>query len=480
MALGTGECAVILVERKAGHGRMVEPQILPLPTFGAVAFDAIGAQHSFMGVLGLVTSFAVVIGRLGWAQLADRGSVMTGNAFSREVLAAQILVSNLNLEDMINARVSLWPQIGCMARETVGAVLLRVLDLVAAGAVGGQALELAGGERATRGIGLVAFDAIDRGMLAGKDEFCIAVMVELELADGPGGWRGMTPGTRGCQLASMRVLVTIRAFRLEANEAREAKMFARGGGRMALGAGHGGVLANEWELRSLVVDKRKVVSFPAGRGMAGGTLGGELFSVGLAVTADTLSGYAFEGGRGQGSAGNLWLVALKAGDSLMLVKQLKVGIRVMDELELIAGPSRRRVASLAGASELGGVGVTMARGAGIVFQAGEIDAWHVGRALLLVAFVTGDLGMLSVPLEIGDAMVELLPGQDHEGGGAGRMLLVARPAFPFESAVIAHEGGSALLYVGMALLALGAGNLTIVGMALRAGLGGFCQAMPRG
>ena len=61
MALGAGEFTVILVEGKAGHGSVVKAQVLPFPAFAAVAFGTVGAEHSFVGVISLVTGFAVVI-----------------------------------------------------------------------------------------------------------------------------------------------------------------------------------------------------------------------------------------------------------------------------------------------------------------------------------------------------------------------------------------------------------------------------------
>ena len=137
---------------------------------------------------------------------------MAGSTFCREVLAAQILVSNRNFENVIYARVFLWPQIRSMAGETDWAILVRMLDLVAADALGSQALELPGGERAACALRFVAFDAFDDGMFAGQSEFCVSIMDELELADGPGGWDGMALNAPGIQLASVRVFVTICAF----------------------------------------------------------------------------------------------------------------------------------------------------------------------------------------------------------------------------------------------------------------------------
>ena len=246
---------------------------------------------------------------------------------------------------------------------------------------------------------------------------------------------------------------------------------------MALDANHGGMFAFKFELRSLVVDKVEVLSGPSSRGMTGATLGGELFSMDFFVAIGAFGPYTFENRRCQGSA-VLWFVALEACNRLMFVEQFKGGVRIMNELELVARPALGRVAPFAGARELRVVGVTMARRAGVIFQSGEIDSGHGRRALFLVAFVTGDLSVLAIPFEVGQAVIELLSGQYHERCGASGMLLVARHAFPFEGAVIASQGGSALLDIGMTFLALGTGNLTAVGMAFDAGLGGFCQAMP--
>ena len=247
---------------------------------------------------------------------------------------------------------------------------------------------------------------------------------------------------------------------------------------MALDAGHGGVFAFKFELRSLVVDKGEVLAGPSSRGMTGGTLGGELFSMDFFVAIGAFGADTFEKCRCQGSAVRLWFVAFEACNRLMFVEQFKGGVRIMNELELVARPALGRVAPFAGARELRVVGVTMARRAGVIFQSGEIDSGHGRRALFLVAFVTGDLSVLAIPFEVGQAVIELLSGQYHERCGASGMLLVARHAFPFEGAVIASQGGSALLDIGMTFLALGTGDLTTVGMAFDAGLGGFSQAMP--
>ena len=65
---------------------------------------------------------------------------------------------------------------------------------------------------------------------------------------------------------------------------------------MALDANHGGMFAFKFELRSLVVDKGEVLAGPSSRGMTGGTLGGELFSMDFFVAIGAFGADTFEKG----------------------------------------------------------------------------------------------------------------------------------------------------------------------------------------
>ncbi len=200
-----------------------------------------------MRVIRLVAGLTIVWGLCDASWAGHFDSVVTGAAFGGEVFATQVLVSNLNLENVVHAGVLLGPSLGGMTGKAVRSIGLGVLYLVASSTIQGEALELTRAKRTSGNGRFMTFNALDDDVLAGEREGRIAIMKELRLADRPGCGGRMAFDTGLAQLPPVRLFVAIGAFELESDKPGRAERLTHRRGDMAIFAGHGEVLTDKLE-----------------------------------------------------------------------------------------------------------------------------------------------------------------------------------------------------------------------------------------
>lgn len=283
------------------------------------------------------------------------------------MLADQVFPRNFDVENVLEARILFRKGGELVAGRAGRAVFGGVLHLMARLATGRQPFERCGTEWASLRLGLVAFDAVHRRVLAGKRVLRVLVMLELEPGNFPFHRRRMTFRANPFKLTPVRVSMAIRAFRLEVAELGRGQLHARGSGHVTLLTRHVGVFGHQGELRVLVMIKGQLVLFPTRGGMTGRTGGFELLAVWVFVTTFTVLGQTLERRRAQGRLRGLGLVTLRTFERIVFPGQLKSRVRGVSELEVFASPAFGRVAFLAGDRELTAMWFLMAIRAEFVF-----------------------------------------------------------------------------------------------------------------
>ena len=161
-------------------------------------------------------------------------------------------------------------------------------------------------------------------------------------------------------------------------------------------------------------------------------------------------------------------------------------IHSMGELQFLSGPAGGGMTLFASGRELRMVLVLMTIRAmfgfkpEIVNSGGNRSVRRDRSVQLFVAVITFHSAVLALQPVAGKVVVEFFAERRDDRIGSDRMLAMAGPAFPFESAVVTGQVRPSFADIHMALLAIGIGNLSGIGMAFGAGFGQWTDPVAGG